>query len=151
MTYIYRLAGENLKLAESELKGYLKSQKISEKPQRNGRIAQTKSEPNQLKRLALVHEVTKKKTETCIKELEDFQPHWKPENSFSITCKTLKGDGKPPEIEEKLGEKYRNLYRRTGRFSTTLETRKQLLNHLQNTERRRKTARNRGKIRRKIQ
>jgi len=106
MTYIYRLAGENLKLAESELKGYLKSQKISEKPQRNGRIAQTKSEPNQLKRLALVHEVTKKKTETCIKELEDFQPDWKPENSFSITCKTLKGDGKPPEIEEKLGEKY---------------------------------------------
>jgi len=106
MTYIYRLAGENIKLAEAEVKGFLRSQNIDEKPERQGRIAKTRSEPNQLKRLALVHEITQKKTEISIKELEEFDPDWKPENSFSIKCKVLKGDRKAPKIEEVLGEKY---------------------------------------------
>ena len=91
MTYIYRLAGENLEMAEGELKGFLRSQGISEEPERDGRLAETDSEPEQLKRLALTHEVVKEKAEIKIEELEDFNPEDKPGDSFSITCKKLAG------------------------------------------------------------
>lgn len=106
MSYIYRLAGENLEMAEAELRGFLKSQKISEKPERDGRVAETDSEPRQLKRLALIHEAVKKKAEIKIGELKEFKPEEKPENSFSIICKKLGGDLEPPEIEKLLGERY---------------------------------------------
>ena len=106
MTYTYRLAGENLELAEAELKGFLKSQEIQEEVERSGRLAETSSDPSQLKRLALTHEVTRKKAEITKEELEEFEPDWKPENSFSITCKKLGSEKNPPEIEEILGEKY---------------------------------------------
>jgi len=105
MTYFYRLAGENLELAEAELEGFLNSQKIDEKPKRNGRIAETESQPEQLKRLALTHEITRKIAETKLESLENLELDCKPEESFSITCKVLKGDTDAPEIEEKLGRK----------------------------------------------
>jgi|APHM01.1.fsa_nt_gi Predicted DNA modification methylase len=106
MTYIYRLAGENLELAKAELQGFLKSQKINEKPNRHGRLAETQKHPNQYKRLALTHEITQKITETNTEQFDDFEPGQKPEKSFSITCKVLEGEEKAPKIEEKLGKKY---------------------------------------------
>ena len=58
MSYIYRLAGEDLELAKSELDGFLKSQGIEKKSERLGSIAESENHPRQLKRLALVHEVS---------------------------------------------------------------------------------------------
>ncbi|MFB6215652.1 MAG: hypothetical protein ABEJ72_01590, partial [Candidatus Aenigmatarchaeota archaeon] len=57
MSYVYRLAGDNLELAESELEGFLEAVKVDERPERKGRICFTKNHPGQLKRLALTHEV----------------------------------------------------------------------------------------------
>lgn len=71
MTYTYRLAGENLELAEAELNGFLESQDINEKASRKDRIAETEAHPSQLKRLALVHEVARKTGEaSCLEELK---------------------------------------------------------------------------------
>lgn len=60
MSYIYRLAGENLELAEAELNSFLRSQGLEEKCERQKQLAFTDSEPSQLRRLGLVHEVCKK-------------------------------------------------------------------------------------------
>ncbi|QGA80148.1 THUMP domain-containing protein [Candidatus Nanohalobium constans] len=103
MTYTYRLAGENLELAEAELEGFLKSQRIDEKPETRNRLAEIDSEPNQLKRLALTHEITQKIGETS--NLDNFTPDWTPEDSFSVKCKILEGEADNQRIEEKLGEK----------------------------------------------
>ncbi|MFB6100758.1 MAG: THUMP domain-containing protein, partial [Candidatus Nanohalobium sp.] len=101
MTYTYRLAGENLKLAEAELNGFLESQEIDEEAKRDGRLAETKSEPDQLKRLALTHEVCRKKEETTLQELDT---KIEVEGSFAVRCKVLEGEKDSAEIEDKLGE-----------------------------------------------
>lgn len=56
MTYIYRLAGENLELARGELEGFLKSQGIKD-VEHEEHISRTVKHPSQLRRLALTHEV----------------------------------------------------------------------------------------------
>jgi len=86
MTYIYKLAGENLELAEAELKGFLRSQEIDETPQRAGRIAETDSEPQQLKRLALTHEVVKKIEEI---EREQYEIDYEIQDSFAVRAENL--------------------------------------------------------------
>lgn len=105
MTYIYRLAGENLELAEAELKGFLKSQGIEEKPERKERIAKTQKHPEQLKRLALVHEVSKKIAEIELDELKKSEISYEVEQSFAVKSEVLEGDKNPEKIEETLGEK----------------------------------------------
>lgn len=103
MTYTYLLAGENLELAEAELKGFLRSQKIEESPKRKGRIAETEKHPQQLKRLGLTHEVTEKICETSTEKPEiDYRP----ENSFSVRVQNLTDeDFESKELEKQIGQK----------------------------------------------
>ena len=99
MTYTYLLAGENLELAEAELEGFLKSQRIDEEAKREGgRLAETDSHPGQLKRLALTHEVAEKITET---KLELLEIDYTPENSFAVRVENLSEE----EIDSKNLEK----------------------------------------------
>jgi tRNA (guanine10-N2)-dimethyltransferase len=105
MTYIYRLAGENLDLAQAELNGFLESQEIEEKSERNGRLAETNSEPDQLKRMALTHEVCRKKSET---ELNELEINFKIEGSFAVKCKILEGETDSKKMEKELGSKVSN-------------------------------------------
>ncbi|MFP4229728.1 MAG: methyltransferase domain-containing protein [Candidatus Nanohaloarchaea archaeon] len=96
MTYIYLLAGENLELAEAELNGFLRSQGIEEKPERDGRLGFTASHPGMLKRLALTHEVAEKI------DVENFRP----EGRYAVRAENLTGgEIDKEEIEERLGEK----------------------------------------------
>lgn len=78
--YTYLFAGEDLELAEAELEGFLRSQNVDEEPERNGRLAFTDAEPSQLRRLGLVHEVSR--------VLERFEagkdPDYRPEGSFRL-------------------------------------------------------------------
>ena len=106
MTYLYLLAGENIELAESELKGFLESQSVDEKPDRNGKLCETDAEPGQLKRLALTHEVSQKKTEIPNEDLEDFSPESKPESSFAVRSENLSGEENRKDLEKILGEKF---------------------------------------------
>jgi tRNA (guanine10-N2)-dimethyltransferase len=102
MAYVYRLAGEDLKLAKAELKGFLKSQGINEEIKGNSRIAETQSEPELLQRLALTHEVCEKLEETNCKEIEiDLEV----EGSFAVRCIVLEGDENSKELEKEIGEK----------------------------------------------
>jgi tRNA (guanine10-N2)-dimethyltransferase len=105
MTYIYRLAGENLEIAEAELKGFLKSQEVEEEPDRQSRIAETESEPEMLKRLALTHEVSRKIAEIDPDNLQDTEIDYRLEGSFAVNCKIIEGEEDPQKIEEQLGEK----------------------------------------------
>lgn len=105
MSYLYLLAGENLELAEAELEGFLESQEINEETERENRLAETDSEPGQLKRLALTHEVSRKITESS--KLEDLDTDHSPEKSFAVRVENLSEEeieGK--EIEKTLGEKF---------------------------------------------
>lgn len=106
MTYLYLLAGEKIELAESELKGFLESQSVDEKPDRNGKLCETDAEPGQLKRLALTHEVSQKKTEIPNEDLEDFSPESKPESSFAVRSENLSGEENRKDLEKILGEKF---------------------------------------------
>ena len=103
MTYIYRLAGEDLELAEAELNGFLKSQDIDEEASRRKNLAETENHPSRLKRLALTHEVSEKISEASnIEELElmDFS------GSFAVRAENLTGEEvDTKKIEEKLGER----------------------------------------------
>lgn len=99
MSYTYLLVGENLELAQAELDGFLRSQEISEECVRDGRIAVTDSEPDQLKRLALVHEVGEKLYEG---ELERFEAQKLGSGSFKVRSELLV-DRKIPDIESKVG------------------------------------------------
>jgi tRNA (guanine10-N2)-dimethyltransferase len=99
MTYVYRLAGENLDLARAELGGFLKSQGIEEI--RHGeKIARTSEHPSQLRRLALTHEVG---------EIID------PENisvngSFAVRTENLtREEFDSKKVEKELGEKLSGL------------------------------------------
>jgi len=59
MSYAYLLAGEDLELAEAELKGFLESQEAEEEIDREVRIAiASEVQKGQLRRLALTHEVS---------------------------------------------------------------------------------------------
>lgn len=91
MSYVYRLAGENLELAGAELKGFLRSQGIEEVPERQEDIAWTESEPSQLRRLALVHEVSR-----IIERSESLETDYVPEGAFAVRSDL---DG----VEEELG------------------------------------------------
>ncbi|MFB6115189.1 MAG: methyltransferase domain-containing protein [Candidatus Nanohalobium sp.] len=102
MSYVYFLAGENLELAERELKGFLKSKDIEEEPSREGRIAFTESEPDQLKRLALTHEVTEKLARTTLEKLET---DYRPKGSFAVRAKDLTDRDRKEEVEKRLGKK----------------------------------------------
>jgi tRNA (guanine10-N2)-dimethyltransferase len=104
MSYIYHLAGENLELAEAELKGFLKSQDCNEIPLREGRIAETNSEPSQLKRLALTHEVSRKICEKNIADIEDLEIDYRPERSFAVRVEDLDDKRDKEEIENVLGK-----------------------------------------------
>ena len=103
MGYIYRLAGENLELAEAELKGFLESQDIEERPSRKGRLAETSSEPSQLKRLAQTHEISRKLFEG---QLENYQPDLNLDGSFKVKAHNLtEQEIDKKGIEEQLGGK----------------------------------------------
>jgi tRNA (guanine10-N2)-dimethyltransferase len=101
MTYTYRLAGENLELAEAELNGFLKSQGLEEKTERNGKLAETQSHPPQLKRLALTHEVSRKVSEAS--QVEELEPSEK-EGSFAVRAEILSGEGDSKDLETKIGK-----------------------------------------------
>ena len=94
--YIYRLAGENLELAEAELDGFLNAVNVDETVSRKGRLAFTESHPDQLKRLALTHEVA-----------EEIDPEtFKPEGSYAVRVENLTGKKVEKEtVESELGEK----------------------------------------------
>ena len=86
MSYAYLLAGENLDLAEAELRGYLKSQDIEERLKRNQRLVETQAEPEQLKRLALTHEISKIKEKSNSRK---FNPSYIPEKSYEVRVENL--------------------------------------------------------------
>lgn len=90
MSYIYFLAGEDLELAEAELKGFLKSQNVDEEPEKHGKIVETDSEPSQLKRLALTHEISKILDKG---DLESFEPVYVPEKSFAVRAVDVNNEG----------------------------------------------------------
>lgn len=102
MSYTYLLAGENLELAEEELKGFLRAQNIDENPERKQRIAFTESEPSQLKRLALTHEVAKKIART---DPEKPETSYRPEGSFAVRAKDFTERDRKEEVENLIGEK----------------------------------------------
>ena len=106
MTYLYLLAGENLELAEAELQGFLESQDIPEKPDREQRLAETESKPGQLKRLATTHEVSSKIKEFPRENLGDLETDYTPEKSFAVRVENLSQEEIDTEKTEKiLGEK----------------------------------------------
>ncbi len=94
--YIYRLAGENMDLAEAELNGFLEAVGEDEKASREDRLAFTQSHPKQLKRLALTHEVT-----------EEIDPEeFRPEGSYAVRVKNLSDkEIEKEEIESEIGQK----------------------------------------------
>lgn len=107
MTYTYLMAGENLSLAEAELKGFLESQGISEQIKTSKRLAETQKEPSQLKRLALTHEIGEKVLEIERNNLETFESEFKPEGSFSVRAVLLENNEEDKEeIEALLGDKF---------------------------------------------
>ena len=99
MTYIYRLAGENLDLARAELEGFLNS-KDMEEFKHEGKISKTVNHPSQLKRLALTHEVG-----------EEIDPDKvKINGSFAVRTENLKDEEfDSKEIEKEIGEKLSGL------------------------------------------
>lgn len=80
--FTYLLAGENLELAEHELRGFLESQELSNEVERHGRLVIAEAPiPGQLKRLALTHEIAEIIERGKIDELE---PEYQPKNSFAV-------------------------------------------------------------------
>ncbi|MFB6145333.1 MAG: methyltransferase domain-containing protein [Candidatus Nanohaloarchaea archaeon] len=98
MTYIYRLAGDDMELAEAELNGFLSAIGADEKADRRRRIAFTETHPDQLRRLALVHEISEK--------LENgMETDYRPDGSFAVRAEDLTGEKDAKELERELGEK----------------------------------------------
>ncbi len=94
--YIYRLAGENLELAEAELNGFLKAVGKPETASREGWLAFTEAHPGQLKRLALTHEVVEEI------DLEEFRPA----GSYAVRAENhSEREIEKEEIESEIGEK----------------------------------------------
>lgn len=100
MTYVYKLAGNDLELAEAELKGFLDSQNIEEDIKRNNNLAETESHPKQLKRLALTHEVIKRV------DIDDY----KPKGKYAVRAETLADqEFDKKRIENEVGEQISGL------------------------------------------
>lgn len=91
--YVYRLAGDNLELAEAELRGFLRSQGVEEEIERNGELAFTEAEPDFLKRLALVHEVSQ-----IVGRGKELDTDYRPDGSFAV-----RSEGMEPDVEQRLG------------------------------------------------
>jgi len=101
MSYAYLLAGEDLELAEAELKGFLESQEAEEEIDREVRIAiASEVQKGQLRRLALTHEVS----EVIGRHEIDEEPEYRPEDSFAVRAVEAEGEHDTSEIEEKLGQ-----------------------------------------------
>lgn len=82
MNHAHLLAGENLELAEHELRGFLESQGLSIEIERHGRLAFAEKAPKgQLRRLALTHEVAEVIERGDMNKLE---PGYRPPGSFSV-------------------------------------------------------------------
>ncbi|MFB6204020.1 MAG: methyltransferase domain-containing protein [Candidatus Nanohaloarchaea archaeon] len=96
MSYLYRLAGDDMELAEADLNGFLESQGLEE-AERHGRIALTDSEPEQLRRLALTHEVSRLEWQG---DIDDFRTDYRPEGSFAVR---VHGAGNSRELQERIG------------------------------------------------
>lgn len=106
MSYIYRLAGENLEMAEAELNGFLESQEINEKAYRMESLAETKAEPRQLKRLALTHEISEKISEADKVENLDT-PEVK--DSFAVRAENIsEREIDKEKIESEIGSAIEN-------------------------------------------
>jgi tRNA (guanine10-N2)-dimethyltransferase len=103
MTYTYLFAGENLELAEAELKGFLRSQKKEEKISRDGRLAETPEEPMQLKRLGLTQEVSEKICE--IQDVEKFsRTEFEVTESYAVRVENLTEQEKDTKkLEKRIG------------------------------------------------
>lgn len=100
MSFIYLLAGEDLELAEAELRGFLQSQDINEVPERRGRLAETEAEPSMLKRLAMTHEVSRKIAE--IQTPSQFkQVDYRPKGKFAVRTRGIERNEEG--LEEALG------------------------------------------------
>ena len=85
-----------MELAEAELNGFLKAVGEDEKASRQDRLAFTDSQPEQLKRLALTHEVT-----------EEINPEdFRPEGSYAVRVENLSDkEIEKEEIESEIGQK----------------------------------------------
>ncbi|MFO7793432.1 MAG: THUMP domain-containing protein [Candidatus Nanohaloarchaea archaeon] len=83
-------------LAEAELNGFLEAVGANEMASRDGRLAFTESHPEQLKRLALTHEV-----------LEKIDPEeFRPEGSYAVRVENLSQKNiEKEEIESEIGQK----------------------------------------------
>lgn len=99
MSYAYLLAGENLELAEAELEGFLKSQDVNESVERKGRLAETEAEPDQLKRLALVHEIS----EVIDRGRGSFETDYRPESSYAVRAVEVEGEHDKQEVQKEVG------------------------------------------------
>ena len=99
MTYFYLLAGENLELSEAELQGFLKTRNI-DNSDRNGRLAYTEQHPDQLRRLAMTHEV--------IREIDPEK--FRPNGSYAVRAENLtENEFNKEEIESDIGERISGL------------------------------------------
>ena len=99
MTYFYLLAGENLELTEAELQGFLKTRNI-DNSDRNGRLAYTEQHPDQLRRLAMTHEV--------IREIDPEK--FRPNGSYAVRAENLtENEFNKEEIESDIGERISGL------------------------------------------
>jgi tRNA (guanine10-N2)-dimethyltransferase len=105
MTYLYKLAGSNLELAEADLNGFLKSQEIEEEATREERIAETKEEPLQIRRLALTHEVSRKIGEYKLETKIEYEV----EGQFAVRAENVgEADHSTQEFERKIGKQLSN-------------------------------------------
>lgn len=101
MSYAYLLAGEDIELAKADLEGFLRSQEIKEDVEVSSRLAFTESEPSQLKRLALTHEVA----EVLYRGGKDgFETDYRPEGSFAVRSENI---DRELELESEFGEYFR--------------------------------------------
>ncbi len=103
MSYAYLLAGENLELAEDELRGFLESQELETRVEREGRLA-IAGEPmeGQLKRLALTHEVSEVIERGSIEALD---LKYRPDSSFAVRAVEVSDEEHDTAaLQEKVGE-----------------------------------------------
>lgn len=88
----------------------MESQEKPKDIEKTGRLVESESEPSQIKRLALTHEVGEKITELRKEELDSFQPkEYEPKCSFCIRTEQISQDKenkKIKDLEERLGNKF---------------------------------------------
>ncbi|MFB6217457.1 MAG: hypothetical protein ABEJ72_10930, partial [Candidatus Aenigmatarchaeota archaeon] len=93
MTYVYRLAGDNLELAEAELNGFLEAVEAGEEAERKEKLAFTGAHPGQLRRLALVHEVSELIS-------RDKEIDYRPEASFAVRAEDFTESSNTKDLEQ---------------------------------------------------